>query len=86
MTPLQLFPRRLPKKNFGLFRSFFPRHFSAENKIISVEERRAKIESNEAPTIFPSNDFNYDYQPMSIFEEKLGISEIGETDEVLLII
>ena len=52
------------------------RNFSNSN-VISVEKKRLEAAENGnkedvAPTFLPPADFQYNYEPMSIFEESIG--------------
>lgn len=67
----------------GLRRNFphnlrgFKANFSSNlSKIVNVEEKRNLIKPEERDKVdesfLPPADFPYSYEPMSIFEEKLG--------------
>lgn len=68
--------------NFNESRNFL-RYFSNDSKIISVENRRKLVEKGKreeeeaaaakAPSYLPPADFAYNYKPMTVLEESIGI-------------
>lgn len=83
ITPLAGGRRLFPNLKFN-FRNQFNRNFNNNSNIISVEKKRKEFElksndnsninssESDAPSFLPPADFQYNYEPMSIFEETIG--------------
>lgn len=81
MTPILCRSRGFLSKLRGnqIIKLFSTKSDSKEKKdIISIEGERGQIKEmaleskQEAPSFLPTEDFPYNYKPMSIFEEVMG--------------
>lgn len=77
-TPLTGGRRLFQSFKFNFGRQFQKQNLSTNSTVISVEKKRLEAEiksaeeSTAAPSFLPPADFQYNYEPMSIFEEAIG--------------